>query len=98
MSGIRSLMNANAILWQKLRARFSGHAFNQDNRAPVSRVATHLDVPDRVSMQTGRLDQVPNSRSGAAGICAPVVGKSTNDTCGQSITRIATSQHQGGIQ
>jgi hypothetical protein len=44
MTGIRNVMNANAILWQKLRARFSGHAFNQDNRAPVSRVTTHLDV------------------------------------------------------
>jgi hypothetical protein len=65
MTGIRAFMKACAILWQKLYARFSGHRFNQGNRALSSRVATPLDVPDCVSMKTGRLGQVPN-RSTAA--------------------------------
>ena len=60
MSGIRRLMKAHAILWQKLYARFSEHTFDQGNRVLVSRVATHLDIRDRVSMKTGRLSQVPN--------------------------------------
>ena len=53
-------MKAYAILWQKLYARFSEHTFDQGNRVLVSRVATHLDIRDRVSMKTGRLSQVPN--------------------------------------
>jgi hypothetical protein len=65
MTGIRAFMKACAILWQKLYARFSGHPFDQGNRALSSRVATTLDVPDCVSMKTGRLGQVPN-RSTAA--------------------------------
>ena len=65
MTGIRAFMKACAILWQKLYAHFSGHTFDQGNRALGSRVATHLDVPDCVSMKTGRLGQVPN-RSTAA--------------------------------
>jgi hypothetical protein len=60
MTGIRRLMNANAILWQKLRARFSEHTFGQGNRVPVSRVATHLVIHDCVSMEPGRPSQVPN--------------------------------------
>jgi hypothetical protein len=60
MSGIRRLMKAHAILWKKLYARFSKHTFDQGNRVLVSRVATHLDIRDRVSMKTGRLSQVPN--------------------------------------
>ena len=60
MTGIRRFMKAYAILWQKLYARFSEHAFDQGNRVLVSRVATHLDIHDRVSMKTGRLSQVPN--------------------------------------
>jgi hypothetical protein len=60
MTGIRSFMKAYAILWQKLYTRFSEHTFDQGNRVLVSRVATHLDVRDRVSMKTGRLCQVPN--------------------------------------
>ena len=60
MSGIRRLLKAYAILWQKLYARFSEHTFDQGNRVLVSRVATHLDIRDRVSMKTGRLSQVPN--------------------------------------
>ena len=60
MSGIRRLLKAYAILWQKLYARFSERTFHQGNRVLVSRVATHLDIRDRVSMKTGRLSQVPN--------------------------------------
>ena len=60
MTGIRRFMKAYAILWQKLYARFSEHTFDQGNRVLVSRVATHLDIRDRVSMKTGRLSQVPN--------------------------------------
>ena len=53
-------MKAYAILWQKLYARFSERTFHQGNRVLVSRVATDLDILDRVSMKTGRLSQVPN--------------------------------------
>jgi hypothetical protein len=60
MTGIRRFMKAYAILWQKLYARFSEHTFNQGGRVLVSCVATDLDVPNRVSMKTGRLSQVPN--------------------------------------
>jgi hypothetical protein len=60
MTGIRRLMKAHAILWKKLYARVSKHTFDQGNRVLVSRVATHLDIRDRVSMKTGRLSQVPN--------------------------------------
>src|ERR1700733_12247267 len=60
MTGIRSFMKAYAILWQKLYAGFSDHTFNQGGRVLVSRVATDLDIRNRVSMKTGRLSQVPN--------------------------------------
>ena len=71
MTGIRAFMIACAILSQKLYARFSGHTFDQGNRAPGSRVATHLDVPDCVSMKTGRLGQVPNRSTAApSNLCA----------------------------
>ena len=60
MTGIRRLLKAYAILWQKLYARFSEHTFDQGDRVLVSRVATDLDIRDRVSMKTGRLSQVPN--------------------------------------
>ena len=60
MSGIRRLLKAYAILWQKLYACFSEHTFDQGNQVLVSRVAAHLDIRDRVSMKTGRLSQVPN--------------------------------------
>jgi hypothetical protein len=53
-------MKAYAILWQKLYARFSEHTLDQGDRVLVSRVATDLDIRDRVSMKTGRLSQVPN--------------------------------------
>jgi hypothetical protein len=53
MTGLRRLMKAYAILWQKFHACFSKYTFDQGNRVLVSRVATHLDVRDRVSMKTG---------------------------------------------
>jgi hypothetical protein len=60
MIDIRRLLKAYAILWQKLYARFAERPFHQGNRVLVSRVATDLDIRDRVSMKTGRLSQVPN--------------------------------------
>jgi hypothetical protein len=42
-----------------LRPLFGTH-FRSRQSSPVSRVATDLDIRDRVSMQTGRLSQVPN--------------------------------------
>jgi hypothetical protein len=60
VTAVRRFMKAYAILWQKLRARFSEHALEQGNRVPVFRVATRLVIHDPVSMQTGRLSQVPN--------------------------------------
>jgi hypothetical protein len=60
MSGIRRLLKAYAILWQKLYARFSERTFHQGNRVLVSRVTTHLDIRDRISMKTGRLSKVSN--------------------------------------
>jgi hypothetical protein len=75
MSGIRRLLKAYAIPWQKLYACFSEHTFHQSNRVLVSRVAAHLDIRDRVSMKTGRLSEVPNrpiQRSTPhANLCAP---------------------------
>src|ERR1700722_9240332 len=58
VTGIRRFMKAHAILWQKLCARFSKHTFDQGNRVPVSRVATYLNIRDRVSTKIGRLSQV----------------------------------------
>ena len=77
VTGVRRFMKAYTILWQKLRARFSEHALEQGNRVPVSRVATHLVIRDPVSMQTGRLSQVPNrpiERSTAIRPCAAATG------------------------
>jgi hypothetical protein len=62
MTGMRSFVKAHAILWQKLYARFSERTFHRGNRLQVSRVATDLDIRDRVSMKTGRLSQVPNRK------------------------------------
>jgi hypothetical protein len=59
-TGIRSFIKAYTILWQKLYTRFSEHTFHQGNRVLGSRVATDLDIRDRVSMKTGRLSQAPN--------------------------------------
>ena len=102
MTGIRSLMKAYAILWQKLYACFSEHTFDQSNRVLVSPVATDLDIRDRVSMKSGRLSQVSNrpiQRStrhpdfvhlSQARNCANVTGKVT--------TMIAMSPNQWRIQ
>jgi hypothetical protein len=60
VTAVRRFMKACAILPQKLHARFSEHALEQGNRVPVFRVATRLVIHDPVSMQTGRLSQVPN--------------------------------------
>jgi hypothetical protein len=60
MTGIGRFMKAYAILWQKLYARFAEHTFDQGNRVLVSRVATHLNIRDRVSMKACCLSQVSN--------------------------------------
>jgi hypothetical protein len=89
MSGIRRFMNANANLWQKLYARFSEHSFDQANRVPGSHVATHLDVRDPVSMETGRRSQVPNR---------PIERNNTRhpNLCGCQQARNAKAPNQGG--
>jgi hypothetical protein len=60
MIGILRFVKAYAILRQKLHVRSSEHTFDQGKRVLVSRVTTHLDIRDCVSMKTGRLSQVPN--------------------------------------
>ena len=60
MAGVQIFMKTYAVMWQKLYVRFSEHAFDRGNQVLVSRVATDLDIRDRVSMKTGRLSQVPN--------------------------------------
>jgi hypothetical protein len=59
ITAIRRFMKAYAILWRKLHARFSEHAFDQANRALVSRVPS-LDILERISIKTGRLSLVSN--------------------------------------
>ena len=89
IAGIRRFMKVYAVLWQKLHARFSEYSFDQGNRVPGSRVATHLDVCDRVPMRTGHLTQVSNrqiERSTYRNLCA----------CQQA--RNAKQSNQGGIQ
>ena len=88
MTGIRSFMKAHAILWQKLYARFSGRTFHQGNRAVGFRVATDLDIRDRVSMKTGRLSQVPNRQ----------IERSTRhpNLCACQQARNAKQSNQGG--
>jgi hypothetical protein len=60
MTGIRAFMKARAIWRQKLYARFSEHTFDEGNRVLGSRIATHLDIRDRVSTKTDRLHWVLN--------------------------------------
>ena len=84
-------MKAYAILWQKLHARFSEHAFNQGNRVLGSRVGTDLDVGDRVSMQTDRLTQVPNRPIQRS-------ARHPNSHATKSQTLFALSLNQGGNQ
>ena len=101
MTGIRRFMKAYAILWQKLYARFSEHAFDQGNRVLVSRVATHLDIRDRVSMKTGRLSQVPNrpiERRPSDLVQLPRARNCAHLTCDKVTTTFTTSPNQGGIQ
>ena len=80
MTGIRSFMKAHAILWQKLYARFSEHTFHQGNRVLVYRVATDLDIRDRVSMKPVALARsriVKLSAARAIRICALVNRRET---------------------
>ena len=84
MTDIRSFIKTYAILWQKLYAPFSENTFDQGNRVLVSRVATDLDIRDRISMKAGRLSQVPNrpiQRSTRhADLCAPQQGQNANQS------------------
>ena len=74
ITAIRRFRRVYAVLWRKLYARFSEHTFDQGNRVLVSRVATHLDILDRISMKTGRLSQVTNRQiersTGHPNLCA----------------------------
>jgi hypothetical protein len=83
-TGIRAFMKACAILSQKLYSRFSERTFHRGNRALVSRVATDLDIRDRVSMKTGRLSQVPNRQiertTRHANLCAPQQARKTKQS------------------
>ena len=101
MTVIRSFIKAHAIPWQKLYARFSEHTFDQGNRLLVSRVATHLDIRDRVSMKTGRLSRVPNhpiERGPSDLVHVPRARKCTHLICDEVATIFITSPNQGGIQ
>jgi hypothetical protein len=75
MTAIRRFRKAYAILWRELYARLSEYAVDQANRVLISRVATDLDIRDRVSMKDGRLSQVPNRQiehsTRHANLCAP---------------------------
>ena len=101
MTGMRSFMKAYAILWQKLRARISEHALEQGNRVPFFRAATRLVTHDPVSMQTGRLSQVPNhpiERGPSDLVQLPRARKCTHLICDKVTTIFITSPNQGGIQ
>jgi hypothetical protein len=103
MTAIRRFMKAYAILWRKLYARFSEHTVDQGNRVPVSRVATDLDIRDRVSMKTGRLKPSPEPSNSAqhapSRICAIVTGTNcANVTCDKVTAMIIMSSNQRGIQ
>jgi hypothetical protein len=96
---IRILTKAHAILWQKLCARSSEHTFDRANRVLVSRVATDLDIRDRVSMQTGRLSQVPNrqiERGPSDHVQLPRAPKCAHLTCDKATTIFITSPNRGG--
>jgi hypothetical protein len=87
MAHIRRFMEASAILLQKLYAHLSEHAFDQGNRILVSRAAT-LDILERISMKTGRLNQVPNRQ----------IERSTRhpNLCACQQARNAKQSNQGG--
>jgi hypothetical protein len=100
-TGVRRFIKAYAILRQKLYARFSEHAFDQGNRVPASRVATHLDIRDRVSMEPGRPSQVPNrqiERGPSDLVQVPRTRQCAHLTCDKVTTAFTTSPNQGGIQ
>jgi hypothetical protein len=101
MTGVRTIMKACAILWQKLNARFSERTFG--NRVLVSRVATHLDIRDRVLMQTGCLSQVPepsNSVRHAPSEFAHLSKRPncTNVTCDRVTVINTVSTNHGGFK
>ena len=102
MTGIRTIMKASAVLGQKLYARFSEHAFGQGNQVPVSRVATHLKIHDRVLMEHGRLSSIPNNPMERRGrpdlVQLPRARKCAHLICDKATTTLATSPNQGGIQ
>ena len=96
MTAIQRFMKACAILWRKLHARFSEHAFDQANRVLVSRRAT-LDILERISMKTGRLSQVPN-RPIQRSMRNPDLCNCANVTCDKVAAMITMSPNQRGIQ
>ena len=83
MTGIRKFMKAHAILWQRFYACFSEYTFKQGHQVLVCGRAAHLDIGDRVSMQTGCLSPVTNrpiSAARAIRICTPRHGHETVPT------------------
>ena len=101
MTAIRRFMKAYAIPWQKLYARFSEHAFGQGNQILVSRVATHLDIRDRVSSKIGCLPKAPNrpiERRPSDLVQLPRARKCAHLTCDKAATTFTTSPNQWGIQ
>jgi hypothetical protein len=100
MTAIRRFIKGYAIPWQKLYACFSEHTFHQGNRVLVSRVATHLNVRDRVSMQTARLSQVPNypERGPSDLVQLPWARKCAHLTCDKVKANFTTSPNQGAIK
>ena len=106
MAGIASSMKAFAVLWQKLGTLLSEHPFDQGNRVPVSRVATPVNIRDRVSMKAARISQIPNGpiECGPSDLMqlsrAPKwlarALKCAHLTCDK--VTFATSPNQGGIQ
>jgi hypothetical protein len=102
VTGIRRFMKAYAILRQKLYARSSEHTLDPGNPVLVFRVATHFDIRDRVSMETGRPSQVPNRPIARCGpswlVHLPQVRNCAHVTCDKVTTAITISPDQAGIQ
>jgi hypothetical protein len=75
ITAIRMFWRVYAVLWRKLYARFSEYALDQADRVLISRVATDLDILERISMKDGRRSQVPNRQiehsTRRANLCAP---------------------------
>ena len=99
---IRRFMRACAIPRQRLYARYSEHTSDQGNRVLGCRVAAHLDVRNRVSMQTGRLGQIPNPHLAQRGPSefVPSLGHRNRAVarCDKVTPMVITSPNQGGIQ